>query len=228
MAWEYTSNGETQIGTPLWSTLISRSSCWATCSLWYCLNPFCISYNLLYCFHHICNQRALPWDLRPIILTMQLFKSLEWYSRKWLLELFNHLMDPQQFGWLKGSSVEIALADLLHGWLTVVAKPGTVMAVMFLDFRKAVDRISYHILLSKLKEHCALDWLVFVWQETTHGSMGHNIWLMCGKISKRIYFLVLLKRRGRSPSDIIDTHKVIIRSVLECAFIVWYLVLTKQ
>ncbi len=42
---------------------------------------------------------------------------------------------------------------------------------------------------------------------------------VCGKTSKRIYFLVFLKRAGRWPSDLINNYKTIIRSVLEYACI---------
>lgn len=51
---------------------------------------------------------------------------------------------------------------------------------------------------------------------------------MRGKTLKRIYFLILLKRAGRSPPDIIDTYNAIIRSVIDYACIVLHPALTKQ
>ncbi len=45
-------------------------------------------------------------------------------------------------------------------------------------------------------------------------SWNEHVEYVCGKTSKRIYFLVLWKRTDRPPSDIIDTYKAIIRSVL--------------
>ncbi len=50
-------------------------------------------------------------------------------------------------------------------------------------------------------------------------SWNEHVECVCGKTSKKIYFLVLLKRAGRLPSDIIDTYTAIIRSVLEYACI---------
>ncbi len=51
---------------------------------------------------------------------------------------------------------------------------------------------------------------------------------ICSKSSKRIYFLILLKRAGKSPSDIVDTYTSIIRSVLEYVCIVWHPGLTQH
>jgi hypothetical protein len=49
-----------------------------------------------------------------------------------------------------------------------------------------------------------------------------HIEYICSKASKRIYFLVLLRRAGRPPSDIIATYISIIRSVLEYVCTVWH------
>ena len=51
---------------------------------------------------------------------------------------------------------------------------------------------------------------------------------ICRKASKRIYFLVLMKRANKSASDIVHTYVAIIRSVLEYVCIVWHPVLTKH
>jgi hypothetical protein len=51
---------------------------------------------------------------------------------------------------------------------------------------------------------------------------------MCAKASQRMYFLVLLKRAGRPPDDILDVYKSIIRSMLEYACEIWHPSLTKQ
>ena len=45
---------------------------------------------------------------------------------------------------------------------------------------------------------------------------------ICGKASKRIYFLRLLKRGGATPKEVTDTYIAIIRSVLEYACEVWH------
>ena len=59
---------------------------------------------------------------------------------------------------------------------------------------------------------------------TWHEHIDH----ICSKASRRIYFLILLKRAGKSPSDVVDTYISIIRSVLEYACIVWHPGLTKH
>ena len=51
---------------------------------------------------------------------------------------------------------------------------------------------------------------------------------ICTKASRRLYFLRMLKRAGRSPSDICDVYTSTVRSVLEYASIVWHSALTKQ
>ncbi len=50
---------------------------------------------------------------------------------------------------------------------------------------------------------------------------------ICSKASRRIYFLILLKRAGKSSMDIVDTYVSIVRSILEYACIVWHPGLTK-
>jgi len=298
-------------------------------------------------------------DLRPITLSPQLSKCLEFYPREWLLELYKDLMDPHQYGSLKGSSTALALVELTHEWIAAMEEPGAVLRILFLDFRKAFDRVDHHILLSKLREQnipaFLVDWLASflcnrkqrvkigditsdwshmkagvpqgtllgpicflihindlktvvhdikyvddssLWekcqrsgkdsqlQEATNqalewtdknnmmintdktkymeiyygrtpltlhpitikenkieevpvfkllGLMINNkitwhdhVEFMCGKASRRIYFLVLLKRAGKSSTDIIDTYMAIIRSVLEYVCIVWHPGLNKQ
>ena len=99
-------------------------------------------------------------DLRPITLSPQLSKCLEWYPREWLLELLKDVMDPHQFGSMKGSSTTLALVELIHGWVSAVETLGSVVRVLFLDFRKAFDRVDHHILLSKLVNHDVPDFII--------------------------------------------------------------------
>ncbi len=55
-----------------------------------------------------------------------------------------------------------------------------------------------------------------------------HINLISKKASQRIYFLCLLKRACKSPSDIIDVYVSIKRSVLEYACEVWHPGLTRE
>ncbi len=61
-------------------------------------------------------------DLTPISLTPVLSKGVEWYARKWVMEIVEGLMDPHQVGSRKVSSTIIALAGLIHNWLTALKK----------------------------------------------------------------------------------------------------------
>ena len=55
---------------------------------------------------------------------------------------------------------EMTLVELIHGWLTSVEKLGTVVRVLFLDFRKAFNRVDHHILLCKLSNHDVPQFLI--------------------------------------------------------------------
>ena len=59
-------------------------------------------------------------------------------------------IDPNQFGCLKGSSTTYCLLDMLHTWLTHIDSPGKHLRICFLDFSKALDRIGYNVLITKL------------------------------------------------------------------------------
>ncbi len=66
----------------------------------------------------------------------------------------------------------MALAELVHGWLTAVEKSGTVIGVLFLDFRKAFNIVNHHIILSKQKEHDVpeflLNWIALLLCDRKH------------------------------------------------------------
>ena len=60
-------------------------------------------------------------DLRPITLSPQLSKSLEWYPREWLLELLPDIMDPHQYGSMRVSSTPDSTPPVWwvgHWWST--------------------------------------------------------------------------------------------------------------
>ena len=59
-------------------------------------------------------------------------------------------IDPNQFGWLKGSSTTFCLLDKVHTWLTHIDSPDKHLHICFLDFSKAFDRITYNVLITKL------------------------------------------------------------------------------
>ena len=57
---------------------------------------------------------------------------------------------------------------------------------------------------------------------------GNHVDYICSKASRRIYFLCLLRRAAKSPSDIVAVFCSIVRSVLEYSCEVWHPGLTKQ
>ena len=68
-------------------------------------------------------------DLRPIALTPVLCKVLEDFIVEWLLEEVRHLIDPQQFGSLEGTSTTYCLLDMVHNWLSSTDHPGKILRV---------------------------------------------------------------------------------------------------
>ena len=99
-------------------------------------------------------------DLRPISLTPVLSKGLEAYVRDFTMDIISDLLDPYQFGSIAGSSTVHALIELHHNWLIGLEKPGKVVRILFLDFRKAFDRVDHTILLNKLANMGVPDFLI--------------------------------------------------------------------
>jgi hypothetical protein len=75
---------------------------------------------------------------------------LERFPRNWLLNIIEDIIDPNQHGSLPGYSTTTALAQLLHNWLVELEKPKRAVRILFIDYRKAFDRIDHKILMSKL------------------------------------------------------------------------------
>ena len=59
------------------------------------------------------------------------------------------LIDPQQYGSIKGTSTVHALVELVHEWKSAVETPGTIVRILLVDFNKAFDRVDHHILITK-------------------------------------------------------------------------------
>ena len=75
---------------------------------------------------------------------------LEDFVVEWLIEDVEHIIDPSQFGCLKGTSTTYCLLDMMHNWLSSIDKPGMFLRACFLDFSKAFDHIDHTILVNKL------------------------------------------------------------------------------
>ena len=61
----------------------------------------------------------------------------------------HNLISPHQFGFIPGKSTTMQLVYLIHRWLQALEKGHNITAV-FLDFKKAFDRVWHHGLLHKL------------------------------------------------------------------------------
>ena len=61
----------------------------------------------------------------------------------------HNLISPHQFGFIPGKSTTLQLVYLIHRWLQALEKGHNITAV-FLDFKKAFDRVWHHGLLHKL------------------------------------------------------------------------------
>jgi hypothetical protein len=62
-------------------------------------------------------------------------------------------IDPCQFRCLKGTSTTYCLFDMLHSWLSHLDSNsnGKHIRISFLDFSKTFDRITYNILIEKVR-----------------------------------------------------------------------------
>ena len=89
-------------------------------------------------------------DLRPISLTSCISKVLKEFVVEWILEDIRYLIDPKQFGCLRGSSTSLCLLDMFHSWLSKLDTDGCSLRIVLLDFSKAFDRINLNVLITKL------------------------------------------------------------------------------
>ena len=66
------------------------------------------------------------------------------------MEDIGHLIDPKQFGCLRGSSTTLCLLDMFHSWLSKLDTDRCSLRIVLLDFSKAFDRINLNVLITKL------------------------------------------------------------------------------
>ena len=67
-----------------------------------------------------------------------------------MTDTISELIDPHQYGSVKGSSTVHALVELVHHWQQGFNVQGKVLRVLMLDFSKAFDKVDHSILLQKL------------------------------------------------------------------------------
>jgi len=97
-----------------------------------------------------CHLLDLPnVHFRPISLLPVLAEVFEFFVADWLHDILTPVLDPSQFGNIKGRSTAHALVSVLHSWCQTLDRKCCVSSV-FVDFSKAFDRVDRNIILAKL------------------------------------------------------------------------------
>ena len=100
-------------------------------------------------------------DLRPISLTPFFSKVTEHFVTKWLLHYIGDKIDFRQYGGQKGNSVNHYLIELVNFILYCQDSPEKIAVLACLvDFKKAFNRQSHEILITKLSDLGVPGWLL--------------------------------------------------------------------
>ena len=89
-------------------------------------------------------------DTRPVALTSLLMKCLEHIVKKYLCRDISDILDPLQFAYRTGKSVQDAVLTLMHQVTEHLEKSNSCVRVLYIDFSSAFNTIQTHILLRKL------------------------------------------------------------------------------
>ena len=90
--------------------------------------------------------------MSPKVITFRLFEvSIESIVIDTELKLvILKQVDPNQFGFVPGSSTTFALISLFHHWLNACESLNTDVRTVLLDFKKAFDFVDHTLLIAKL------------------------------------------------------------------------------
>ena len=99
------------------------------------------------------GDRKDPGNYRPVSLTSVLCKALEKLIREKILDHIcrEDLFSQSQHGFRTGRSCLTNLLEALQDWMDL-SDEGHPLDIIFLDFRKAFDRVPHERLLFKLKK----------------------------------------------------------------------------
>jgi hypothetical protein len=90
--------------------------------------------------------------LRPISLTWSLCKIAEEIVISYDLKpSVMSCIDPNQYGFIPGSSTTLALLSLIHRWTETVDERGGTVRALRTHYRKAFDLIDHNIICQKLR-----------------------------------------------------------------------------
>ena len=102
-------------------------------------------------------------DLRPISLTPFLSKVTEHFIAKWLLHHIGDKIDFRQYGGQKGNSINHYLIELINFILySQDSRDQVAVLACIVDFKKAFNRQSHEILVTKLSDLGVPGWLLLL------------------------------------------------------------------
>lgn len=110
----------------------------------------------------ILKHVSIDNDLQPISLTAVLSKILEGHVFDRLYLHISEIINPRQFGNLKG--VSMTLVHSVNWRLEATESPKTIVCSCMIHFSKALDRIDHNILLHNLK-HMKIPAILRKWCE---------------------------------------------------------------
>jgi hypothetical protein len=100
------------------------------------------------------GDRSKPENYRPISLTAIACKTLEAIVRDNIMQhtLSQNLFTKKQFGFIPGRSTVLQLLQVLEKWTSAIEE-GQDLDIVYLDFRKAFDKVPHRRLILKLKKY---------------------------------------------------------------------------
>jgi len=110
------------------------------------------------------GDRKAPGNYRPVSLTSILCKLMEQFVKESIVEhiTLNKLVCEEQHGFVKGKSCVTNLLETIDSWTTSIDNNQPVDAI-YLDFRKAFDKVPHKRLVAKLKlydiDHDTVRWV---------------------------------------------------------------------
>ena len=89
-------------------------------------------------------------DLCPIVLTSSVMKVFERVVLLWFQKMVTDFVEPLQFAYREGWSVDDAILYVLDHVYSHLDKPATSIRLMFHDFSSTFNTVQPHLLAKKL------------------------------------------------------------------------------
>ena len=102
-------------------------------------------------------------DLRPLSITIMGSLLCEGFVADWIYEDIAHLIDPRQYGNVRGCSTTHGLIDFLDFAYKELEKRKTGVTATFIDFKKAFDLVDHTTIIKKCismgVRRCLIPWI---------------------------------------------------------------------